>query len=57
LFALFSGGLLGSLVMIPMQLARRGKLLGVVVPFGPFLAAGALLYLFFGRSLIAMWMS
>jgi leader peptidase (prepilin peptidase)/N-methyltransferase len=53
-FAFFGGGTLGALVVLPLMLVRRKKMLGVPVPFGPFLAAGALLYLFFGRELLAL---
>jgi leader peptidase (prepilin peptidase)/N-methyltransferase len=54
LFALFSGALFGSLVAIPIRLVQRRQVFGVTVPFGPFLAAGALLYLVAGRMFLAM---
>jgi leader peptidase (prepilin peptidase)/N-methyltransferase len=54
LFALFAGAILGSLVAIPLRLLQRGPLFGVAVPFGPFLAAGAAIYFFFGRTLLAL---
>ena len=45
-FVLFSSSLIGSLVGIGFMIKQRqgGK---TVVPYGPFLSAGALLYLFF----------
>jgi leader peptidase (prepilin peptidase)/N-methyltransferase len=54
LFALFGGALLGTLVAVPLRLLQRQKLFGVAVPFGPFIAAGAALYLFFGQLLLGM---
>jgi len=42
-----------GLLIIPAVLAfRRRRVLGVEVPYGPFLAAAALLYLFFGEQLL-----
>jgi len=55
----FAGAILGSLISIPIVLAtRRGRggpesLRDVQVPFGPFLALGALVYLFAGRAILA----
>ena len=49
LFALFGGSLIGCLVMIPMILISRGlsKNTGEIeIPFGPWLAAGAVAYIF-----------
>jgi len=47
----FISSLLGTVVGVPLMLAKRadGKL---AIPFGPFLAAAALLYVFWGPSLI-----
>jgi leader peptidase (prepilin peptidase)/N-methyltransferase len=56
----FSGSILGSLISIPVVLlSRRRRVAGqslrdVQVPFGPFLALGALVYLFVGRSVLAL---
>jgi len=55
----FAGAIVGSLVSIPVALVTRWRggsdqpLRDVQVPFGPFLAFGALVYLFAGRSLLA----
>ena len=54
----FAGSVSGSLISIPIVLLtrRRGapgqSLRDVQVPFGPFLALGALVYLFAGRALL-----
>lgn len=53
-FAFFVAPFIGLLVTVPLLLARRGKLVGVEVPYGPFLAAAAAVYLFFGRDLLAL---
>jgi leader peptidase (prepilin peptidase)/N-methyltransferase len=55
----FAGSIAGSLISIPVLLfTRRNRaadqsLRDVQVPFGPFLALGALVYLFAGRVLLA----
>ncbi len=53
-FAFFGGAFLGLFVAVPILIARRGKVVGVEVPYGPFLAGAALIYLFFGRDLLAL---
>jgi len=55
----FVGALAGSLISIPVLLATRNRSPGtslrhVEVPFGPFLAMGALVYLFAGPQLLAL---
>jgi leader peptidase (prepilin peptidase)/N-methyltransferase len=44
----------GLIVVVPVLLARKSKIRGVEVPYGPFLVAGALVYVFFGRDLWAL---
>ncbi|MDL2268555.1 prepilin peptidase [Desulfosarcina sp. OttesenSCG-928-A07] len=51
LFTLFSASAIGTLVGMP-ALIKSGKGLTAQIPFGPFLSAGAILYLFFGEALI-----
>jgi leader peptidase (prepilin peptidase)/N-methyltransferase len=52
----FFSSLLGTLVGVPLMLLKRadGKL---ALPFGPFLAAAALLQLFWGREILAWYLS
>jgi len=56
----FAGSILGSLISVPVLLATRRRraadesLRDVQVPFGPFLALGALVYLFAGRVILAL---
>lgn len=54
LFAIFTGSLLGSLVGIPWALLQK-KNMQTAIPFGPFLALGALLYVLFGEMIIAWY--
>ena len=65
---IFAGSLLGTIISIPLLLAaRRGhpahgaaavepSLRQVQVPFGPFLAMGALLYLFAGPRILGLFL-
>jgi leader peptidase (prepilin peptidase)/N-methyltransferase len=59
-FVVFVGAMLGSLITIPIVLAARRRsvanesLRDLQVPFGPFLALGALVYLFAGPELLAL---
>ncbi|MDB4983205.1 MAG: peptidase domain protein [Myxococcales bacterium] len=57
----FAGSILGALISLPLVLLSRRRrtsdaanesLRDVQVPFGPFLALGALIYMFFGRWLL-----
>jgi len=41
----------GLLIVVPVLLARRSRIRGVEVPYGPFLVGAALVYVFFGRQL------
>jgi leader peptidase (prepilin peptidase)/N-methyltransferase len=60
---IFSGSILGALISLPIVLLSRRRrapgapsesLRDVQVPFGPFLALGALVYLFFGRLIVRL---
>jgi len=54
LFTIFAASALGTLIgLAAMPQRRRG--LKLAIPFGPFLAAGALLYLFWGPYLIRQY--
>jgi leader peptidase (prepilin peptidase) / N-methyltransferase len=51
----FFGAPFFGLVILPAaHLLRRKRVLGVEVPYGPFLAAAALVYVFFGDQLLAL---
>jgi len=51
LFTIFIGSAIGTLVGIILMLrTRRG--LKLAIPFGPFLSMGAIIYIFFGSSII-----
>jgi leader peptidase (prepilin peptidase) / N-methyltransferase len=66
-YSLFGGAIVGSLITVPLLLLRResrvdadGKPTTIgqsAYPFGPFLAAGALVYLFFGKTIHAFAMA
>jgi leader peptidase (prepilin peptidase)/N-methyltransferase len=59
-FVVFAGAVVGSLVSIPVLLVLRHRqptnepLRHAQIPFGPFLALGALVYLFVGPELLAL---
>jgi leader peptidase (prepilin peptidase)/N-methyltransferase len=54
LCSIFAGSLLGSVVgLTTMMLGRRAW--SAKIPFGPYLAAGALIWMFFGERLIAWY--
>ena len=44
----------GLITVVPILVARRSKIRGVEVPYGPFLVGAALVYVFFGRDLWLM---
>jgi hypothetical protein len=49
----FGAPFVGLAIAVPVLLVRRRRLLGLEIPYGPFLAAAALAYLFFGQWLPA----
>ena len=53
---IFFSSLIGSLVGIPLMLVKKADS-KLAIPFGPFLALGALIYLFWGPQLIAWYLS
>jgi leader peptidase (prepilin peptidase)/N-methyltransferase len=55
-FIIFAGSLLGSVIGITLMLAQK-KDSKLAIPFGPFLAFGAILYIFFGRQIIHWYFS
>lgn len=55
-FILFASSLIGSAVGISLMVAQK-KDSKLAIPFGPFLALGALLYIFYGRQVISWYLS
>ena len=55
LFSVFAGSLLGSLVGLGTLVIGR-RVWSAKLPFGPYLALGALLWMFFGESLLSWYM-
>ena len=55
-FIVFSSSLVGSVIGITLMLVQKkdGKL---AIPFGPFLASGAMLYIFYGRQLMHWYLN
>jgi leader peptidase (prepilin peptidase)/N-methyltransferase len=54
LFSFFVAPFFGLVIVVPLLVLRRSRLVGVEVPYGPFLVGAALLYVFFGRDLLAL---
>ena len=55
LLVIFIGALLGSMVGV-FQIAVQKKSRKSLIPFGPFLAAGTLITLFYGNALIRLYL-
>jgi leader peptidase (prepilin peptidase) / N-methyltransferase len=51
LFTLFAASAIGTLIGL-LAMVRSGKGMKLAIPFGPFLAMGAVLYLFFGDPIV-----
>ena len=56
LFSIFAGSLLGSIVGL-LTLVIGKRVWSAKLPFGPYLAAGALVWMFFGEALIGWYMT
>jgi leader peptidase (prepilin peptidase)/N-methyltransferase len=54
LFSLFAGSITGALIGVAMMAATQGRS-GGRIPFGPYLALGALLWVFFGPQLLDLY--
>jgi len=52
LFTLFAGSILGTGAGIVQMIRRRDSDRQMQIPFGPYLAAGALIYVFYGGPLL-----
>jgi len=55
-FIIFVSSLVGSVIGVTVMLIRK-KDAKLAIPFGPFLALGAVLYIFFGSQLIHLYLS
>ncbi len=55
LFTIFLASVVGTLVALPLRLVGKQEW-SSRIPFGPYLALGAVVWLFFGRDLIAWYM-
>ena len=55
LFSVFAGSLLGSVVGIATMLIGK-RVWSAKLPFGPYLAGGALVWMFFGGALVGWYM-
>lgn len=56
LFSLFAGAVVGSAYGLATLLVKKSRQFDLEIPFGPFLAFGAVLYMFAGPRLIALWL-
>jgi leader peptidase (prepilin peptidase)/N-methyltransferase len=56
LFIIFASSLIGSVVGITMMLVQK-KDSKLAIPFGPYLAFGAVLYIFYGRQIIHWYLN
>jgi leader peptidase (prepilin peptidase)/N-methyltransferase len=54
-FIIFTSSLVGSLIGISMMLFQK-KDSKLAIPFGPYLAFGAILYIFYGKPLIQWYL-
>ncbi len=52
LFTIMTGSLLGTIAGIMIMIATRITDIKLRIPFGPYLSAGAVLYIFFGKQII-----
>ncbi|MDX2480072.1 MAG: A24 family peptidase, partial [Desulfuromusa sp.] len=53
---IFIASLIGSLIGVPLMLLQKGDT-KLAIPFGPFLAFAATVYLFWGRDLVYWYLS
>lgn len=56
LFIIFASSLIGSVIGVSVMLAQK-KDSTFAIPFGPFLATGAVLYIFYGRQIIFWYLN
>ena len=56
IFTIFTGSLLGTIFGVLIMLYTKIKDTKLKIPFGPFLSAGAILYIFYGEELIQWYL-
>ena len=56
IFIIFTASLIGSVIGVSVMLAQK-KDASLAIPFGPFLAGGAVLYIFYGKRIIHWYLS
>ena len=54
IFSLFAGSIIGAILGSLLLIVTQGRK-GRCVPFGPYLAGGALIWIFFGLELLSKW--
>ena len=57
IFTIFTGSLLGTIFGVLLMIYTRIKDTKLKIPFGPFLSAGVILYIFYGEELIQWYLS
>ena len=57
LFSVAAGALAGTVYGIVLALSRKRSMKHLTIPFGPFLAGGALVWIFFGEKLLRGYLS
>lgn len=58
LFTIVTSSLVGSIAGVALMAKGRAKLGGfTAVPYGPFLAVGALIWMFWGPAIVRLWLS
>ncbi|ABB31201.1 Prepilin peptidase [Geobacter metallireducens RCH3] len=55
-FIIFASSLIGSVIGVTLMLVQK-KDSKLAIPFGPFLATGAVLYIFFGKTIITWYLT
>lgn len=55
-FIIFASSLIGSIIGVTLMVVQR-KDAKLAIPFGPFLALGAVLYIFFGKTIILWYLN
>ena len=57
LFTIFSSSLIGTMIGVLIMIFSRKSDLRFKIPFGPYLALGAICYIFYGQQIIDWYLS